>query len=430
MSKPLPILEALRHLSETTAEVEKLRFFVDTAEGLRLLPLSELLKLYPTPAEQVVVERVVTETAAQDPRIAELVEQFHAQQEQIELLADTLGDVSLFDLEQSVAKSAAAFEPEESVALGYDALKDGAKDRENVAVGLCAGVNLEGTGNTLIGPYAGFECEGELSDVTAIGYRAMSGVAKDTVNVTAVGAYAHNTGSDQVVLGDHRATLQTLNAGHRRSDLRDMHQPVPCELGLDFVLRVQPLQYQNDFRDAYIDWASKPSEPEKPREEPEPPTLSESDPEYQPALIAYLSERAVIRREREAYRIAMSQYHTDLTQWLEDNSLGRLNSDGTHRGERLHLGFDAGQLLDECERLGMNMALAQDHAVHGGQAAKSHSDSELLAVLWRAVQQLTAELRSQDTVDRIASALVQRHSTALEAAQAIAPAEPVLPAEE
>lgn len=428
---PVPLLQQLLRLKDALHDAKDLRFIVATAEGLRVLRPDEVLKLIPEAPEPVAHECHLAPAAPDNTAILEQVLAQLAQHTQrMEDLTEAVADLQLVEFEYTMSKKgkdSEPFTPDESVAVGTDALLGGSVDRENVAVGLCAGIKLEGTGNTVVGPYAASDCDGELVDVTAIGYRAMSGATKDACNVTAVGAYAHSTGDDQVVLGDHRTTLHTLNAPHRRSDPRDMHESRPLSLGLDFVLEVKPIEYVTDFREAYIDWASKPIEPEALRPEPEKPSLAPTEPGYQPLLIAYTADKAQWDRDKIAYEVEISQYHTELGQWIEDNQLARVRSDGTHAGSRKHCGFNALQILEILERKGIDSAIVQDHSINGGQSVKTHSDSEMVAILWRAVQELAHELRSAQTVDRIASALVQRHSDIVQATQASEPAAAVLP---
>lgn len=433
MSQPQPLLALLRRLKETTAGVENMRFFVDTAEGLRLLSLKEALTLIPDRAAVEPHQCTAAEPVFDTSIIQQLVDQLAQHQQRMDDVMEAVADLQMVEFERHVKKKKKdkkPFRPDESVAVGLDALAEGAIDRENVAVGLCAGVKLDGAGNVLVGPYAGFESEGELTDVTAVGFRTLANSTQDFSNVTALGAYAQATGNDQVVLGDHRTNVVTISSPQRRSDTRDMAEVKPLELGLDFVLEVKPIQYLEDPRDAYIDWASKPSEPHPLRPQPEAPELSSDDPEYQPLLVAYRADKAQWDREVLAYEIALGNYHSELGQWIEDNQLARIRADGTHQGVRTHTGFNAGQLLEVTERLGVDLALVQDHSVNGGQSVKTHSDAEMLAILWNAVRQLTHEVRSSDLTDRVASELVHRHTTIAEATQASKPVSPVLSADE
>lgn len=427
---PVPLLQQLMRLKETTRNADALRFLVSTAEGLRCLRLDEIIALIPEAPVPVVHECTPVNIPDHSDILKQISEQLASHEKRVSDLAEAVTDLQMVEFEYvRDRKDLKPAMPEESVVLGTDALRGGAVDRENVAVGLCAAIGLEGSGNTIVGPYAATDCDGELTNATALGYRALSGATKDLHNVTALGAYAQPTGSDQVVLGDHLTNVHTLNGCHRRSDPRDMHTAGDLQLGLDFVLNVKPIQYTTDFRDAYIDWASKPIEPEPLRAEPQPPTLSPGEKGYQPLLIAYRADKAAWDKEALAYQLAISNYHSELTQWIEDNQLARIRPDGSRAGKRLHAGFNSAQILEILERMGVDSAIAQDHAVSGGQSVKTHSDAEMLAVLWRAFQELVREVRSPELADRVASALIQRHSDIAKATQASVPASPLLPTE-
>jgi len=428
---PVPLLQQLLRLKDALHDAKDLRFIVATAEGLRVLRPDEVLKLIPEVPEPVVHECTAAAVPDHSEVLQQILDQLAQHHQRQEDIAEAVADLQLveWDYQQSKKKVHEPFTPEESVALGTDALLGGSVDRENVAVGLCAGIKLEGAGNTVIGPYAAADCDGELLDVTAIGHRAMSGATKDVTNATAIGAYAHVTGDDQVMLGDSRTSLHTFHAPQRRSDPRDMHETRPCTLGLDFVLQVKPIEATFDFRDAYIDWANKPIEPDALRPEPQPPTIPMTDPKYQPLLVAYRADKAQWDKDSIAYQLAITQYYADLGQWIEDNQLARIRPDGTHAGTRFHAGFNAQQILEVLERMGVDSAIVQDHSLNGGQAVKTHADGELLAILWNAFRQLVQEVRSPEHVDRVASALVQRHADIAKAAQASEPVPAVLPAD-
>lgn len=428
MSTPMSLFQRLLNLVETSAEAAGLHFVVATDEGLRALKLEEILKSVPASITTVVTQEVVREPEPENPLLQQLAQQLKDQQEQMDLLTDEVSDVQSDLLKRLKKASKQPFIPDESVSLGLDALRDGAVDAENVAVGLCAGAELDGQGNTLIGPHAGAECKGVLRDVTAVGYSALAEAQDDLNNVTVLGAYSDATGNNQVNLGNAQTVTYTHASPQRRADVRDMHEPVTSALGLDFVLGIRPLQFRNDFRELYIDWQNKPVEPEALRPEPEAPTLESSDPAYQPLLIAYRSDKAQWDREQTAHVLAVQQFHVDLTQWLEDNKLSRIKPTGEFAGERTHIGFNGAELLELCERFGVNMGFVQDHKVNGGKDVLTMSDGEMVGVLWTAIHDLYRKMTSSEFIDEIASALYQRHKTITEATQAQTPVGSDLPA--
>lgn len=426
MSSPQPLLRLLRNLQQTE-QLQDLRFIVDTADGLRHLNAD--LVLSPPTATPILPEPPVREEApcALTQDVARLDEIVKALGAQAGVILEEVRAIAPY-YEGDPEDTLAPFQPDESVALGYDALAGGSTDRENVAIGLSAGTNLEGGGNVIVGPHAAAYTHCELLETTVLGHRAMYSHTRDVKNVTALGAYSRATGSHQVVLGDHRVNVYSHSPMHHRADPRDMAGIQALELGLDFVLDTQPIQYQQDFRETYIDWSSKPQEPEPLRPKPEAPNLPESHPEYQSSLVAYRADNTVWKKEAARYEADMLQYHNDLTQWIEDHKLARIRATGKNKGTRTHLGFNAASLLSYCTEKGLDLAMLQDHSVNDGEAVLTHAQLQMLPILWRAVQQLRAQLFDDSFADLVASKILQRHAAI--AAQVTAPVSSSLPVEE
>lgn len=328
-----------------------------------------------------------------------LADQVAALQEQVQSLTDLVTDLSLafYASKQPLAR--------DQVALGTDALAESTTEHPNVAVGLCSGVKLQGDGNVLVGPFTGFEAEGRLTDVTALGNAAGVGLTQALENVTLVGAHTRPTGSHQVILGDARSHVYSHSAPQRRADCRDRFEEKPASLGLDFVLNINPVEYQEDFRERYVDWSSKPSEPLALRDPPEAPSIPSSDPAYQSLLIAYRSAKALWLRDQKVYEDQLRQYGIDLIRWVEENQFRRIRSDGSHAGVRKHFGFKALELLDVAKRFGVDPGFVQDHTIAGGESVYTIADVELLSCLWVAVQQLSKKIHSSEFLDELRSAL-------------------------
>ncbi|QVD49366.1 hypothetical protein LUCX_296 [Xanthomonas phage vB_XciM_LucasX] len=413
MSKPLPgIFAVLRQLELTKAGVAKLHFVVETEEGLRHLSVDEFLKLISSTKAPQQIALANPAVDPNDPQILALQKAIDGLRAQVN---ERITDLEPYYVEQSPQE---AFVPDESVALGTDALLGGAVDRENVAIGLCAGLKLDGDGNVAIGPYASHDVDGVLTDTVAIGREAMADLSGDFENVVALGAYTHPSGSHQVILGDTRANVYTASSPQRRNDARDFTQIKDNPLGLEFILGLRTIQYQEDFRERYIDWDNKPIEPTAPGPEPERPQLALNDPNYQSTVVSYRLQKSNWDKQVAQYEIDMATYVSNLDQWVKDNQMHRLNPDGSKAGKRIHLGLAQGQLKQQIERTGLDLAMIQDHAVAGGASVQTIADVEAIAPLIKAVQELHAELHSATTIDRLASALMQRHTELTE--QAIA----------
>lgn len=425
MSAPQPLFRLLRTL-QTTEQLKDLRFIVDTADGLRHLDVNLILELA-KPAPAVAVPSIPTGPSPLAQDVMRLEQMVKGLGDRVSNILEEVRAITPY-YEGDPDESLTAFHPDESVALGFDALAGGSIDRENVAIGLCAASGLEGGGNTIVGPHAAAHTDCELMESTVVGHRAMFGHSRDVRNVTALGAYSRATGSHQVVLGDHRVNVYSHSPSQHRADPRDMAGIRMLDLGLDFVLDTQPIQYQQDFRESYIDWTSKPQEPDALRAPPEPPSIPDTDPGYQPALVSYRADNAVWKKEAAQHETAMHQYYNDLAQWIEDNKLARIRATGKNKGSRTHLGFNGASLLAYCKDKGLDLAMLQDHSVDDGEAVLTHAQLQMLPILWRAVQELRAQLFDDSFADLVASKILQRHAAV--AAQVNAPVSSSLPAEE
>lgn len=293
------------------------------------------------------------------------------------------------------------FEPEESVAIGDCALANGAKDRFNVAVGAFAGYGLEGSGNVVIGPHAATGVGYELDNCVIIGNAALPDCEQDLTNVIVVGAHARASGSNQFVLGHATTDAYNLNGLHRRADVRDFQSVEDLNLGLDFILQVPVIEYQVDPRESYIDWASKPEEPQAPGPAPEPVTLADT----QERLVAYTCQKAAWDKDQKQYALDMARYTSDLVEWSRVNNLANITRSGELAGKRTHYGYNGQALLELCKRFGVDPALIQDHSVDGGDALISVNDAQLVPVLIRAVQQLHKTIHSPEYIDSLISAI-------------------------
>jgi hypothetical protein len=135
-----------------------------------------------------------------------------------------------------------------NIAVGGIALATCSTGAANTAVGYGSLFNLTtGQSNTAIGINAGQGITtGNLN--TALGRDALSAVTTET-NSTGVGYAAAVTGSNQVQLGNSATTTYAYGAVQNRSDLRDKTSVRATGLGLDFVLRLKPVDFQWAYRE-------------------------------------------------------------------------------------------------------------------------------------------------------------------------------------
>ncbi|HEX9253804.1 MAG TPA: tail fiber domain-containing protein, partial [Ignavibacteriaceae bacterium] len=125
-----------------------------------------------------------------------------------------------------------------NTALGYNSLGSNSTSSYNVAVGFNSlANNSTGTQNTSIGGYAGSTVS-TGSNLTLIGYNSSPSIANATNEVT--------LGNNQVTT--LRCNVQTISS---LSDLRDKKNIKDLSLGLDFIMKVKPREFNWDRRDWY-----------------------------------------------------------------------------------------------------------------------------------------------------------------------------------
>lgn len=246
--------------------------------------------------------------------------------------------------------------------VGYDA---GAAYNAsfNAYVGYQAGRNMQGNGNTAMGNSAlqGVGSSSTGADNTGIGFWAMREITSGSSNtalgssagyssvttqsnVTCLGYQSAITGSNQVQLGNSSTTTYAYGAVQDRSDQRDKADIQTTNLGLDFVMQLQPRMFRWDMREDY-----------------RPPTPSEdATPE-------------------------------EIAAWQEACKLANLTHDGTHKRNRFHQGLVAQEVKSVMDSMGVDFGGYQDHTIKGGDAVMSIGYEEMIAPLIKAIQELKAE---------------------------------------
>jgi hypothetical protein len=138
-----------------------------------------------------------------------------------------------------------------NTASGYRALYYNTTGFQNIAVGRDAlYYNTTGEQNTALGSYAGYGTKGvNFNECTFIGFGSYPAVAR--TNVTMLGAFITNaqcTGDNQVLLGNTAITQIRAQVGSitTYSDARFKVNVKDNVKGLDFIMRLQPVSYQQD----------------------------------------------------------------------------------------------------------------------------------------------------------------------------------------
>lgn len=259
----------------------------------------------------------------------------------------------------------------QNVAIGNSALANTTTAFQNVAIGYSVGnVLTDGANNVLIGRFAA-QLTTTGDGCVVIGEQAMAsnvdgdrntcvGQASDSggtsySNITSLGYQATVTGSDQVQLGNSSTTTYAYGAVQNRSDARDKADVRDTVLGLSFINALRPVDFKWDLRD---DYRTAP---------PQPPEPDASD------------------EEKAAHKAAM-------VAWREANQLSKLIPDGSKKRNRYHHGLIAQEVKAAAEAAGVDFGGFQDHSIKGGDDVLSIGYEELIPVLIKAVQQLSAEI--------------------------------------
>jgi hypothetical protein len=228
-------------------------------------------------------------------------------------------------------------------AFGYAALAANASS-QNTAVGSAALNTATSTGNTAVGA-------GTLNSVTAgalntaIGHQAGTGVTTES-NTTCLGYNAQVGGSNQVQLGDSSTTTYCYGAIQNRSDIRDKANIRETILGLDFINKIRPVDFQWDMREFYVS-------------------------------------------------------HN-----VDDNSvatkaptpLSQITPDGSKKRTRYHHGVIAQEVQAIIESTGVDFGGFQNHSKNGGDDVLSIGYEEFIAPLIKAVQELSAKNNSREAL--------------------------------
>lgn len=235
------------------------------------------------------------------------------------------------------SRAASANTANNTTAIGTDALISNTSGTKNTAVGYSAlASNTTGVNNTAVGDIALGLCTGDnnagfgteaLTSLTtgdrntAIGYSSLSSVTTAD-NCSGLGYNSQVTGGNQVQLGDSNTTTYAYGAVQNRSDVRDKADVRDTQLGLEFILKLRPVDYRWDYREDY-GWGTK---------------------------------------------------------------------DGSKKRTRFHQGLIAQEVKTAMDELGVDFGGFQDHSKNGGKDVLSLGYAELVPVLIKAVQELSARV--------------------------------------
>ena len=216
-----------------------------------------------------------------------------------------------------------------SAAVGHNAMN------ANATFDYCAGIGFEALRNDLTG----------------------TSLTGTMTNSTGVGSRSRVSGSNQVQLGDNATTPYAYAALQVRSDERDKADIEPTALGLDFIERIQPVQYRWDMRDDYVD----------------------DIPEDQRA------------------------------EWWSNPV-----KDGSKKRKRMQQGVIAQQVRDVCQDMGVDFSGLQDHAINGGNDVLTVGYEHFVPPVIKAIQEVSERLKAAEKQITSLLGAVQKMSARVE----------------
>ncbi len=230
----------------------------------------------------------------------------------------------------------------QNTAVGAFSLNVVTSGQDNTAVGYQAGDSIStASGNTLVGYNAGSALTTNGFS-TAIGLEAM--LTGNYSNSLAVGFDAQVTGANYGRIGDTSVDVYAKSFNNT-SDARDKADIQDTNLGLNFVMQLQPRMYRWDFRELYR--SPKPAA-DAPKEE--------------------------------------------WDAWREASKLSNLTHDGTHKRSRFHQGLVAQEVKAVMDSMGVDFGGFRDSEVNGGDAQMGLEYIQFIPPLIKAIQELKAEL--------------------------------------
>lgn len=229
----------------------------------------------------------------------------------------------------------------DNTAIGFQSLYVVSSGGQNTAVGRGSGDSVTtGTGNTVVG-YASGSALTSANYSTAIGLEAM--LTGNYNNSLAVGFDAQVTGANYGRIGDTSVDVYAKSFNNT-SDARDKADIQDTNLGLNFVMQLQPRMYRWDFRELYRS----------------PKPLADAT-----------------KEEWDA--------------WREANKLSNLTHDGTHKRSRFHQGLIAQEVKSVMDSMGVDFGGFRDSEVNGGDAQMGLEYIQFIPPLIKAIQELKAE---------------------------------------
>lgn len=210
----------------------------------------------------------------------------------------------------------------------------------NVMVGSRSGQALStGALNTLVGmdtyAFAASGSNNTALGTTALAYLQSGAIADSLSNATGIGYSARVSGSNQVQLGNSSTTTYVYGTVQNRSDERDKADIRPTVLGIDFINKINAVDYKWDMRDDYL----------------------------------------------------VTSHTTDENGEITP-TVTHLPKDGSKKRNRYHHGVIAQQVKQVCDELGVDFGGYQHHSINNGDDTMTIGYDEFIAPLISSIQYL------------------------------------------
>jgi len=280
----------------------------------------------------------------------------------VQKMADTLDDMSTglegFTEGNTNRNTAVGYQSQYSItnsaksncSLGYYSLYKNTSGDYNISIGSYSLYkNTSGNSNVAIGGSSLYPCtsnyntavgDNSLSSLgayqynTAIGYNSGKDIS-DYTNTTSLGANSTVAGDNQVQLGDSDTTTYAYGAVVDRSDMRDKTDIIDNPLGLEFINKINPVQFKWDFREDYYNEVKN-------------------------------EDGNIIREYYEP--------------------------DGTKKRSRNHNGVIAQQVKEVMDEMNVDFAGYKDASLDGGKDILSIGYEEFISPMIKSIQELTARI--------------------------------------
>jgi hypothetical protein len=225
---------------------------------------------------------------------------------------------------------------------------------KNTTVGYYSGYNNLLNDNTLIGYYAGSNVNSDNN--TCLGSYADFGDDDDKfVNCTMLGYQSTVTGDDQVQLGNSDTTTYAYGAVQDRSDKRDKTDIIINPLGLEFINKIEPVQFKWDFREDYYN----------------------------------IVDKEITRKKIEIDKDG-NEIEVEVKETIQVKEF--YEKDGSKKRNRPHNGVIAQQVKEVMDEMNVDFAGYHDASINGGKDVLSIGYEEFISPLIKAVQELTKKV--------------------------------------